>query len=87
MKLFPKSSIDAFGRWTYRHSWFSHLAESPSPDEMAESLTSDLKSAIDLFFPTKTVESCLVWLLDGILFFGFVVSSAAGAKLLNSVIS
>ena len=56
MKLFPKSSIDAFGRWTYRHSWFSDLAESPSPDEMAESLTSDLKSAIDLFFPTKTVR-------------------------------
>ena len=56
MKLFPKSSIDAFGRWTYRHSWFNDLPESPSPDEMAESLTSDLKSAIDLFFPTKTVR-------------------------------
>ena len=56
MRLFPKSSIDAFGRWTYRHSWFSDLAESPSPVEMAESLTSDLKSAIDLFFPTKTVK-------------------------------
>ena len=50
MRLFPNSSIHAFGRWTYRHSWFSDLAVSPSPDEMAESLTSDLKSAIDLFF-------------------------------------
>ena len=46
VKLFPRSSIDAFGRWTYQHSWFNDLQDSPSIDEMTESFTSDLNSGV-----------------------------------------
>lgn len=56
LRHFPRSAMDAFGRWICQHSWFRNLGESPSVDEMAESLTHDLKSAIELFFPAKTVR-------------------------------
>lgn len=56
LRRFTRSSMDAFGRWICYHTWFSDLDKNTTVDRMRESFTNDLKTAIDLFFPTKSVR-------------------------------
>ena len=51
-----RSSIDALGRWVCQHQWFNNEGHRTSVDTMTESFTSDLKTAIDLYFPKKSVR-------------------------------
>ena len=48
-RRFTRSSIDAFGRWIYEHSWFRDVGDDAIADTMTESFTSDLTTAIELY--------------------------------------
>ena len=56
MRRFTQSSCAAFGRWCSGHVWFSDVQYLDSATALASSFTSELSSAIDLFFPTKTIK-------------------------------
>ena len=53
---FTQSSCAAFGRYCSGNVWFSGVQCLDSTTALASSFTSELSSAIDLFFPTKTVK-------------------------------
>ena len=52
-RRFTRSSIDAFGRWIYEHSWFRDVGDDAIADTMTESFTSDLTTAIELYQATN----------------------------------
>ena len=56
LRTYPQSGLDAFGRWISDTEWFSDLNE-PTVDDLTESLTSSLTSAIQRFFPLKSVRT------------------------------
>jgi hypothetical protein len=56
VRRYPKSSIDAFGRWATSQVWFKDLGPNPTVEEQATSFTSHLVAAIDNHFPLKTVR-------------------------------
>ena len=56
VQLYPRSSIDAFGRWATTNAWFSELDSSATVDDLTTSFTSQLVRAIDRIFPTKLVK-------------------------------
>jgi hypothetical protein len=56
VRRFTQSSCAAFGRWCSDHVWFSDVQHPDSATALASSFTSELSSAIDLFFPTKTIK-------------------------------
>ena len=53
---YPQSALNSFGLWSSRNEWFSKLEPSPSSNELALSFTNDLNTAIDNFFPVKTIR-------------------------------
>ena len=57
LRRFPRSSIDAFGRWVCEHRWFNHAHDLTSVDTMVKSFTSDLMAAIDLYAPYQVCKN------------------------------
>jgi hypothetical protein len=57
VRCYPRSGIDAFGRWITTFNWFEKLGPSPSVDELATSFTTQLTKAVDRIFPVKTLKS------------------------------
>ena len=57
VRQYPQSALNGFGLWSIRNQWFSELEPSPSSNELALSFTKDLNTAIDNFFPVKTIRS------------------------------
>ena len=55
-RRYPRSSMDAFGRWVSTHDWFRDLELNPNADSLAFSFTKDLNEAIDRIFPLKKVS-------------------------------
>lgn len=56
MRHYPRSGIDAFGRWATTHEWFIDLGPSPSVDDLASSFTIQLTDAIDRILSVKTIK-------------------------------
>ena len=56
VRRFTQSSREAFGRWCSTHDWFSDTQESVSATNLTASFTSDLLSAIEQFFPAKSIK-------------------------------
>ena len=56
VRHFPQSACDAFGRWCSSNKWFEDVADLSSASELSSSFTSDVTSAVDRFFPTKTIK-------------------------------
>ena len=56
VRHFPQSACDAFGRWCSSNKWFEDVVDPSSASELASSFTSDLTSAVDRFFPTKSIK-------------------------------
>ena len=52
---YPRSRIDAIGRWTTSHYWFSDVGPSPSVDDLASSFTTKLTTAINRISSIKSV--------------------------------
>lgn len=53
---YPRSCIDAFGRWATTHDWFSELDPTATVDDLTTSFTSHFEQAIDRIFPSKMVK-------------------------------
>jgi hypothetical protein len=47
--------LDAFGRWICGANWFADVVQ-PSANNLTDSLTTTLNSAIDIFFPLKSTK-------------------------------
>ena len=57
VRLFPRHAVNAFGRWVSTHNWFGGLdLINPSVDKLVSSFTADLTSAVDRFFPMKSMK-------------------------------
>ena len=56
VRHYPRSGIDAFGRWVTTHDWFTELGHNPSVDDLASSFTTQLTDAINRIFPVKTIK-------------------------------
>ena len=56
VRRFTQSSCAEFGRWCSGHVWFCDVQYLDSATALASSFTSELSSAIDLFFFTKTIK-------------------------------
>ena len=56
VRRFPESAINAFGRWVSSHHWFTRLDSVASVDSLTESFNTDVKTAIDIRFPLKSVK-------------------------------
>ena len=56
VRRFPESAINAFGRWVSSHHWFTGLDSVASVDSLTESFNTDVKTAIDIRFPLKSVK-------------------------------
>ena len=56
VRRYPRSCIDAFGRWATSHDWFSELGPTATVDDLATSFTSQFVQAIDRIFPLKLVK-------------------------------
>ena len=56
VRHYPRSGIDAFGRWVTTHDWFTDLGPSPSVDDLVSSFITQLIDAIDRIFPVKTIK-------------------------------
>ena len=52
---FLRSGLDAFGRWICGANWFADVVQ-PSANNLTDSLTTTLNSAIDIFFPLKSTK-------------------------------
>ena len=53
---YPRSGMDAFGRWASTHDWFGELEPNPAADWLTASFTKDLNEAIDRIFPQKKIS-------------------------------
>ena len=56
VRRFPESAINAFGRWVSSHHWFTGLDSVASVDSLTGSFNTDVKTAIDIRFPLKSVK-------------------------------
>ena len=56
VRRFPGSAINAFGRWVSSHHWFTALDRVASVDSLKGSFNTDVKTAIDIHFPLKSVK-------------------------------
>jgi len=56
VRHYPRSGIDAFGRWATTHEWFTACGSSSSVDDLAFSFTIQLIDAINRIFPVKTIK-------------------------------
>ncbi len=56
VRRYPRSGIDAFGRWITTHNWFEELGPNPSVDDLTTRFTTQLTKAMDQFFPAKTLR-------------------------------
>ena len=58
MRRFPRSALNAFGRWVSAHCWFEHAHpyDSSSVDYLTSSFSDDLSNAINIYFLTKRVR-------------------------------
>ena len=56
VRHYPRSGIDAFGRWVTTHDWFTDLGPSPSVDDLVSSFITQLIDAIDRILPVKTIK-------------------------------
>lgn len=56
VRHYPRSGIDAFGRWATTHEWFIDLGPSPSVDDLASSFTIQLTDAVNRILPAKTIK-------------------------------
>ena len=57
VRRYPRSCIDAFGRWATTHDWFTELGSTATVDDLTTShLTSQFVQAIDRIFPPKLVK-------------------------------
>ncbi len=54
IRRYPRSGIDAFGRWVTTQNWFSDLEPNPTVDTLAVSFTNQLIEGIDRIFPQQT---------------------------------
>ena len=50
VRRYPRSGMDAFGRWASTHDWFRDLELNPNADSLAFSFTKDLNEAIDSYY-------------------------------------
>ena len=56
VRRYPRSSIDAFGRWASANDWFNELGPNANVDDLAISFSSSMVQAIDRIFPAKLVK-------------------------------
>ena len=56
VRRFPGSAINAFGRWVSSHHWFTALDRVALVDSLKGSFNTDMKTAIDINFPLKSVK-------------------------------
>ena len=56
VRHYPRSGIEAFGRWVGTHDWFADFGFSSSVDDLASSFTTQLVDAINRIFPVKTIK-------------------------------
>ena len=56
LRRYPRSGIDAFGRWITTHNWFEELGPSPSVDDLTISFTTQLTKAVEQIFPAKILK-------------------------------
>ena len=54
VRRYPRSGIDAFGRWVTTHNWYCDLEPNPTADSLAVSFTNQLTESIDRIFPQHT---------------------------------
>jgi hypothetical protein len=55
VRRYPRSGMDAFGRWASTYDWFGELEPNPTTDSMALSFTNRLTETIHRIFPQKKV--------------------------------
>ena len=53
LHLYPRSGMDAFGRWASTYNWFGELEPNPTTDCLAFSFTNRLTETVDRIFPQK----------------------------------
>ena len=58
IRRYPLSALNSFGRWASTHQWFSNLGPSPSVDDLANSFSSQVSTALDSLIPLKSVRFC-----------------------------
>lgn len=56
VRRYPRSCIDAFGRWASTHDWFNELGPTITVDDLSTSFTSQIEQAMDRIFPSKLVK-------------------------------
>ena len=54
--LISQPALNAFGLWISTHDWFTEVRHDPTADKLAESFTSQLTKAIELYFLLKQVK-------------------------------
>lgn len=58
IRRYPRSAINAFGRWASTHQWFDELGPGPSADDLASSFSSQVSMAFERLIPLKSVRFC-----------------------------
>jgi hypothetical protein len=55
VRRYPRSGMDAFGRWASTYNWFGELEPNPTTDSLSLSFTNRLTETIHIIFPQKKV--------------------------------
>ena len=58
VRRYSRPATIAFGHWASTHRWFEELGPNPSVDDLANSFSSHVSFALDVFFPLKSVRFC-----------------------------
>ena len=56
MRRYPRSGVEALGRWIATHVWFGELGTNQTVDDLTSSFSSHLTEAINRIFPPITVK-------------------------------
>ena len=69
IRRYPRSGIEALGRWIATHDWFGELGTNHTVDDLTSSFSSHLTEAINRIFPPITVkchQTDKPWITPGI---------------------
>ena len=56
IRRYPRSGVEALGRWIATHVWFGELGTNQTVDDLTSSFSSHLTEAINRIFPPITVK-------------------------------
>ena len=69
IRRYPRSGVEAMGRWIATHDWFGELGTNPTVDDLTSSFSSHLTEAINRIFSPITVkchQTDKLWITPGI---------------------